>query len=122
MSTAILTTAGAAACAHQGTVSLTSSQSVLRVDGAFAVLADDAGTASLVTPSTCTIVPDTSKGLVQCTKVTALESGAGRLLRVDGKAVALASGSGATNGSTGSPGTGRWSVSAPGQLLLVEAS
>lgn len=115
MSSLAVTTAGTASCAHQGTVALSASRSLLKVSGAAVLVVDDAVGAGI---SSCVTVDDTSKGLVQCRKTTALTAGTSLLLRIGGRPALLDSAAGTTSGVTAPPAFGTFSVSAAGQNLL----
>jgi hypothetical protein len=108
-----LTQNSAAACIHQGKVTLAPSQTKLTVGGAAVLLETDIAGKTI---GGCTLVASTNS--VTCTAVVnEIPGGTALKLTVGGKAVLVENVNGLTNGSqSGVPAT--WSVTSAGQTKL----
>lgn len=112
---AVLTKGSSLACTHQGTVTLTATQSKLTIGGQAVLVDGDLKAASI---STCGTVPST--GTVKCLQVASAIGGVSTKLMVGGKGVLLDSIQGLTNGTVGgTPQT--WSVKSAGQTKVTAA-
>jgi hypothetical protein len=108
----VLTVGSTLVCAHQGTVTLVQSQSLLKVAGNAVLVQGDVDGKTI---SGCaTPVSMTSK---PCTTVVSMMLGTATKLKVGGKAVLLETAMGMTDGVTPAP-TNIWRVQAAGQQKL----
>lgn len=101
-------------CAHQGTVQLTASQTLLKVDGQPLLIQGDLDGAPI---SGCTIPLNPVTGTKPCTMITSMATGAGLKLKVGGKAVLLETAAGTTDGVTVVP-SNFWHVQSAEQTKL----
>ncbi|MFI6704342.1 hypothetical protein ACIBJC_36335 [Streptomyces sp. NPDC050509] len=108
----VLTTSSVIRCAHQGTFLVTASQHALTVGGNPVLLVSDLLTATV--PDCKNI--DASKSQLPCVKITAVSTGASRLLSVHGSPVALDTAKGTTQASPVLPVA--WQVASAGQTRL----
>jgi hypothetical protein len=106
----VLTTSSSVKCIHQGTVVLTTDQSVLKVNGKPVLVEKVQGS---FTSGSCTQVPPPASN-VPCTIVQSQSGGTSNVLKVNGKAVVLDNATGKTNGQP----TNDWSVNSAEQQVL----
>ena len=112
MTTALITTGSQLACGHGGSVSLSSRQGKLTIDGKSVLLRSDLPGASV--RGCGTVNSNTTK---QCTTVVSVLGGASATVTVDGVAALTAAAQGLTDGIAGGPGT--WNVRSAGQSKWV---
>ncbi|MFF0430702.1 hypothetical protein ACFYU9_00535 [Streptomyces sp. NPDC004327] len=108
----VLTTASVIRCKHQGTFLVTPSQSALTVGGNPVLLVSDLLKATVPDCKNT----DATKGQLPCVKITAVSTGASRLLSVHGSPVALETAEGTTQANPVLPVA--WQVASAGQTLL----
>ncbi|MET8507958.1 hypothetical protein ABZV60_25385 [Streptomyces sp. NPDC004787] len=108
----VLTTAAVIRCVHSGTFLVTPSQHTLTVNGAPVLLLSDLLTATV---PDCTNT-NASAGQAPCVKITAVSTGASRLLSVGGSPVALDTAKGTSQAVPVLPVA--WHVSSAGQNRL----
>jgi len=112
----VLTEKSSLACANQGSVGLTATQSKLSVAGAKVLVAGDLMNAPI---SHCTTVTNAVTGTKQCTMIASAVGGVSAKLKVAGKGVLLDTISGMTDGIVPPlPGVQTWSVQRAGQSKL----
>ena len=110
----VLTTASNIKCIHQGTVVLTTDQSVLKVNGDPVLVEKVQGNfIPPPTPGSCTQVPPPQSN-VACTTIQSQTGGTSNVLKVNGKPVVLDNATGKTNGKP----TDDWSVQSAEQQVL----
>lgn len=110
----VITEQSTVQCGHQGTVSLTASQSKLKIGGAAALVDGDLAGKTI---AGCITVTDPNTGALQCQTVASAIAGVATKLTVGGKGVLLENIQGQTSGTVGgTPQT--WSVTAAGQNQL----
>jgi hypothetical protein len=105
----VLTVASTLVCAHQGTISLSQSQTLLKVAGKSVLVQGDVDGKSISGCST----PTTSSSK-PCMTAVSMTLGAATKLKVGGKAVLLETAMGITDGVP----PGLWSVQTAGQTKL----
>ena len=111
----VLTEKSSLACANQGTVQLTATQSKLTVAGAKVLVTGDLTSVPI---SHCTTVTDNS-GNKQCMMIVSAVGGVSAKLKVAGKGVLLETITGTTDGTVPSQGgIQKWSVRSAGQSKL----
>jgi hypothetical protein len=111
----VLTEKSSLACANQGAVQLTATQSKLTVAGAKVLVTGDLASAPI---SHCLTVTDNT-GNKQCTMIATTVGGVSAKLKVAGKGVLLDSISGTTDGTVPAQGgIQKWSVRNAGQSKL----
>ena len=112
----VLTEKSSLACANQGTVQLTATQSKLTVAGAKVLVTGDLTNAPI---SLCTTVTNTTAGTKQCMMIVSAAGGISAKLKVAGKGVLLDGITGKTDGIVPPPpGIQTWSVQSAGQSKL----
>lgn len=109
----VITEGSTIKCPHQGTVTFTASQHLLKVDGQAVLVVDDISSGTV---SGCTNPTDRSKGSQTCTKVISMTNSAAvaTKLKVGGKPVLLETAMGITDGLPANA----WSVQSAGQTKL----
>ena len=110
----VLTEKSSLACANQGTVQLTATQSKLTVAGAKVLVTGDQTSAPI---SGCTTVTSANAGNLQCATIASVGGGVSAKLKVAGKGVLLESVEGQTSGTVGGV-VQTWSVQSAGQSKL----
>lgn len=108
----VLTEASTITCAHQGTITFTASQQLLKINNQAVLLSSDIASGLV---SNCQVKP--SQTTKPCTKVVSLISGSATRLSVNGTPVLLETANGLTDGVTPVP-SNTWSVQSAGQTKL----
>src|SRR6266481_1458018 len=109
---AVLTQGSSLACAHQGKVTLSPTQTKLKIGGQAALVDGDLKLAAISTA--CATVTDPNTGALKCAAIASTIGGVATKLTVGGKGVLLDSIEGLTNGTVGgTPQT--WSVKSAGE-------
>jgi hypothetical protein len=112
----VLTEQSSLACANQGTVKPTATQSKLTVAGAKVLVDGDLAQAPI---SLCTTVTNANTGTKQCMMIVSAEGGVSAKLKVAGKGVLLGAITGKTDGIVPAQGgVQTWSVKDAGQSKL----
>lgn len=113
---AVLTQGSSLACANQGKVTLSPTQTKLKIGGQAALVDGDLKAAAI--SSACTTLTNSNQGDLKCSAVASAVGGVATKLTVGGKGVLLDSIQGLTNGTVGgTPQT--WSVKSAGQTKLT---
>ena len=107
----VITEGSTIKCPHQGTVTFTANQHLLKIDGKAVLVVDDITSGQV---SGCLNLTNPNTGAVQCQKVLSLTAGAATKLKVSVKPVLLETAMGITNGLP----LNIWSVQSAGQTKL----